>query len=67
MYFVVVESKERAGAHKLGVDVDATICVCWPSPRSRMAERMIELGRSVPQSPQDCWLLSLRKAYLVGE
>lgn len=62
MYFVVVESKERVGAHKLGVDVDATICVCCPSPRSPMAQRMIELGRSVPPYLS----LSLRKAYWWG-
>ena len=59
MYFVVVESKERVGAHKLGVDVDATICVCCPSPRSPMAQRVSELGRSVPLNTAVlCWGLA---------
>ena len=37
--------KKRDGGHKLGVDA---ICVCWPRARSPMAQRMNELGRSVP-------------------
>lgn len=56
MYFVVVESKKRDDGQKLGVDA---ICVCWPRARSPMAQRVSELGRSVPLNTAVlCWGLA---------
>jgi hypothetical protein len=68
MYFVVVESKKRDDGQKLGVDA---ICVCWPRARSPMAQRVSELGRSVPLNTAVlCWGLAQGLPHtqlLVGE
>jgi hypothetical protein len=62
------EQEERDDGQKLGVDA---ICVCWPRARSPMAQRVSELGRSVPLNTAVlCWGLAQGLPHtqlLVGE